>query len=55
MDRSSVVIILLSTVAIVVTLMIITAPAIDGTRNACRAANPGYECVRGWVKGEPFK
>jgi hypothetical protein len=26
-----------------------------GSQNACRSANPGYECVVGWVKGEPFK
>lgn len=22
--------------------------------SACRAANPGYDCVPGWVRGEPF-
>lgn len=24
------------------------------SRNECRAANPGYECIRGWVRGERF-
>lgn len=24
-------------------------------RDACRAANPGYECVVGWVRGEAFE
>ncbi len=26
-----------------------------GSRDACRAANPGYECVVGWVRGEAFE
>ena len=25
------------------------------TKDACRAANPGYECKLGWVKAGPFK
>lgn len=24
-------------------------------KNACRAANPGYDCTLGWVRGEAFK
>lgn len=26
-----------------------------GSLGACRAANPGYECVVGWVRGEAFE
>lgn len=31
------------------------AKNIDVGRNACRAANPGYDCNVGWVRGEAFK
>lgn len=26
-----------------------------GSLDACRAANPGYECSIGWIKDAPFK
>lgn len=42
-------------VMFLICLWILVAAQGPRTPNACRAANPGYDCVLGWVRGEAFK